>query len=100
MKVWIIIFNYCHEHTNHGIWWSMDDEATIYRATNMELEVTRLGTLEALSDETMKLGSHREHEDRDEEDDKMEWNENIRLCVNDWCWIPWKGPRRLQVFIL
>ena len=38
----------------------------------MELEVTRLGTLEVVSDESMNLGSYREHEDRAEEGDKME----------------------------
>ena len=45
----------------------------------MELKVTRLGTLEAVSDETMNLGSYGEYEDKDEERDKMEWNKNSRL---------------------
>ena len=40
--------------------------------TNVELEMTRLRTLEVVSDETMNLGSYGEHEDRDEEGDKME----------------------------
>ena len=45
----------------------------------MELDVTRLGTLEVVSDETMNLGSYGEHENRDEEEDKMEWNKKTRL---------------------
>ena len=35
----------------------MDDEATTNKATNVELEVMRLGTLEDVSDETINLGS-------------------------------------------
>ena len=33
------------------------DEATTDKATNVELEMTRLGTVEVVSDETMNLGS-------------------------------------------
>ena len=40
--------------------------------TNVELEMTILRTLEAMSDETMNLGSYEERDDRDEEGDKME----------------------------
>ena len=39
-------------HTNHELGWSTDDEAT-----NVGLEVTRIGTLEVVSDETMNLAS-------------------------------------------
>mgnify|MGYP000521181424 FL=1 len=45
----------------------------------MELEVTRLGTLERMCNVTMNLGSYGEHEDRDEEANKMEWNKKTRL---------------------
>ena len=48
---------WCHTHTNIGLGRSIDDEATTDKATNMELEVTRLGTVEVVSDETMNLGS-------------------------------------------
>ena len=34
---------------------------------NLELEVMRLGNLEAMCDETMNLGRYGEHEDRDED---------------------------------
>ena len=44
---------WCHTHTNIGLGRSIDDEATTDKATNMELEVTRLGTLEAGSDKNM-----------------------------------------------
>ena len=47
----------CHRHTNHGLRWSTDDEATTDKAMNMELEVMRLRTLEVVSDETMNLRS-------------------------------------------
>ena len=42
----------CHKHINHGLGQSTDDEAT-----NAELEVKRLGTLEVVSHETLNLGS-------------------------------------------
>ena len=44
----------------------MDDGATIGKATNVELEVTRLQILEVVCDETMNLGSYGEHEYKDE----------------------------------
>ena len=44
--------SYCHGHTKHGLRQSTDD-----KATSMELERVRLGTLEVVSDETMNLGS-------------------------------------------
>ena len=60
---------------------------------NLELEVMRLGNLEAMCDETMNLGSWewpgkelktlgmtQENEDRDKDQgDKMGWNENTGL---------------------
>ena len=44
-------------HTNHGLWRSKDDEAKTNKVTTVELEVTRLGALKVVSDETMNLGS-------------------------------------------
>ena len=44
---------YYHRHTNHGLGWSTDNEAMTDKATDVELEVTRLGTLEAGSDKNM-----------------------------------------------
>ena len=38
----------------------------IGKATNVELEVTRLRILEAMCDDTMNLRTYGEHEDRDE----------------------------------
>ena len=45
----------CHGHTNRGLGRSTDEEVTIDKATDVEVDVTRLGTLEAESDETMNL---------------------------------------------
>ena len=59
----------CHGPTNCELWQSTDDEAMTNKAANMELEVTRRGTLEAASDrvyELRKLGLAGEHEGRDE----------------------------------
>ena len=42
--------------TNHRLRQSTDDEATTYKAKNVELEMMRLGTLEVMTDETMNLG--------------------------------------------
>ena len=45
-------------HINHGLWRSTNDEAMINKAINMELEVSRLGTLQVVSDdETVSLGN-------------------------------------------
>ena len=62
---------------------------------NVDLEVTRLGTLEAVSDETMNLGSYGEHKDRDEEGDKMEWNKNTRLMCQWLALNPLKGTKEV-----
>ena len=52
----------------------------IHKATNMELKVTRLQTLEVVNDEvSMNLGSYGEQEDIDKERNNMAWNENNRL---------------------
>ena len=67
---------FCHRHTNCGLWRSTDDGAK-----NMELK---------------KLGMTQEHEYRRQRWGKMRI---LDWCVNDWCWIPWKGSRRLEVFI-
>ena len=61
----------------------MDEKATTNKATNVELKVTRLGTLEVvlLHYEIRKLGLTGEHE----EGDKIEWNKKTRfMCLNDW----------------
>ena len=50
-ELWLRVAR-CHGHTNHGLRQSTND-----KAMNMELEVTRLGTLEVVSDETINLGS-------------------------------------------
>ena len=42
----------------------MEDDPTSNKATNVELEVTRLGTLGVLSGELRKLGLTREHEEK------------------------------------
>ena len=34
---------FCHGHTNCGLGWSIGDKATTDKATDLELEVTRLG---------------------------------------------------------
>ena len=49
--------NGCHRHTNRGLEWSTNDGAMSNVLWNLELEVTRLRTLEVVSDETMNLGS-------------------------------------------
>ena len=53
-------------------------------------------------DEARNSRSCERHESMKTEMKETRWNETRILdsCVNDCCWIPWKGPRRLQVFIL
>ena len=41
----------CHGHTNPGLWQNTDDEATIDKVTNVELDVRRLRIVEVVSDE-------------------------------------------------
>mgnify|MGYP007007533183 CR=1 FL=1 len=55
--VFISIASGCHGQTNLGLQQSMNDKATTDKVTNMEHDVVRLGTVEAMSDETMNLGS-------------------------------------------
>ena len=45
------------QHTNHGLRRSTYDKDTTDKATNVELELTRLGIVEVVSNETMNLGS-------------------------------------------
>ena len=68
-------------------WWGYEG-----RAMDLELEMTKLGTLEVVSDiRALKTAMKKD----------TRWNATTILdwCVNGWCWIPWKGPRRLQVYI-
>ena len=80
-------------------WWGYER-----RATNLELEVTRLETREVGSDEVRNLRSWEWHKRMKTEIKFKEtrWGETRILdwCINDWRLIPWKGPRRVQVFIL
>ena len=70
----------CHGHTKPGLRQSTDDEAMIDKATNVEQEVTRLGTLEVVSDEIelRKLGLIGEHKDKyEDQEDKYELSRGI-----------------------
>ena len=48
----------CHGHTNRELHQSTDDAATTDKVMNVGLKVTRLGTLEVVSDKTTNLGSY------------------------------------------
>ena len=45
------------KYINNGLQRSMEHDPTTDKAMNVEIKVTRLGTLEVVSDETMNLGS-------------------------------------------
>ena len=49
----------------------------------------------AKSVELKKLGTTQEHEDRDEERDKMEWNKNTRLMCQWLVLNPLKGTKEV-----
>ena len=55
------------------------DKATTNKATNVELEVTRLGTLEVGSDEARNFGIWERHESMKTEMKETRWNGTRRL---------------------
>ena len=72
----------CHGHTKRRLRRSTNDEAMTDKAMNVEQEVTRLGTLEVVQDETINFGSYGEREDKDDDQrDKMRQNENYTRLI-------------------
>ena len=53
--------SHCHGHNNCRLQQSTNDEATINKVTNVELDVMRLETQEVGNDKTMSLGSWEGH---------------------------------------
>ena len=78
----------------HQAWTRMEHRWWGYEwRMNLELDVTRLWTLDVVSNETMNLGIYGEHEDKDEEGHKIEWNENTRLICQWLVLNPLKGTK-------
>ena len=79
-------------------WWGYERQST-----NLDLEATRLQTHEVGNNEARTLRRWEWHKRMKTKIKIKEtrWCETRILdwYVNDWCWIPWKGARRLQAFI-